>query len=109
RIGPNGSRPRASTHVCLAGRSSCFACIFDPRTGPIQLCRGFPTMVVGAAYDALGHFCLECGQRVAALGHDTDVHALGRGIDVVELEHYWVRLAAIDAWVGNQIIEQPTA
>jgi hypothetical protein len=62
-------------------------------------------MTVGAAYGAFIDFALDCTPRQAALEHGTDVHALLGRMDVVEIEHHRIGFAAVDARVGQQILE----
>ena len=71
---------------------------------PLLLCR-LPFVAVCAPDLALGDFGVELGDAELALRH------VGKGrdfasSDVVELEHYRVRLAAVYTWVREEIIPQ---
>jgi hypothetical protein len=64
-------------------------------------------MVVGAANDALADLALDRVPALPATDHCFNLGAFGFRVEVVKIQHRGIRFAAVDTWMGREVLEDP--
>jgi hypothetical protein len=59
-------------------------------------------MAIRASNLALGDLVLNASPRIPATGEEANYGTLLSRVDVIELEHQWIALAAVNTWVFYQ-------